>query len=238
MPNTSYAALTRQTGLRQEIRVIANNIANVSTNGFQKKGVVFSEFVSQGESPEASLSMATAEAWMVDRSQGQMKQTGGSFDFAIDGDGYFPIETPDGVQLTRAGAFQPGPDGDLVTPDGYRLLDAGGAPVFVPPDAKTFRMSDDGTLAADDQILTQIGVLLPNDVNDLIRVGNTRYQTEGGTQPVEDVKIRQGFLEASNVDAVVEVSRMIEVQRAYEQGRNLLTSEHDRLKSLIETLGK
>ncbi len=79
--------------------------------------------------------------------QGPLTQTGGRFDFAIEGEGFFLIETPAGQQLTRAGAFTPSAEGELVTPDGHRVLDAGGAPIFVPPDATAISVAADGTMS-------------------------------------------------------------------------------------------
>ena len=81
----------------------------------------------------------------------------------IQGDGFFLIETPQGERLTRAGSFTPSAEGELVTPDGYRLLDAGGAPVFVPPDAAQVGLAQDGTLSADGQPIAQIGLWQPTD---------------------------------------------------------------------------
>jgi len=238
MSNVTYASLTRQDGLKNELQVIANNIANASTRGYRREGLVFSEYVQSSGEPGMSLSMARAEARIIDRSQGQISQTGGQFDFAIEGEGYFLIESPDGERLTRAGNFQPSPEGDLVTPDGLRLLDAGGAPVFVPPDATTVKLSSDGTLSAGGQLLTQIGLFQPADPNAMLRESGLRFDPGGDILPVEEPTLVQGFLEDSNVDPILEVTRLIEVQRAYENGRNLLSNDHERIRSLIETLGK
>ena len=134
MDAAGYTTLTRQSGLMREIQAIANNIANSSTSGFRREGVVFSEYVQRlDDSP--SLSMARASGRNIDLTQGDLNITGGSYDFAIQGEGFFLLETPNGNRLSRAGSFMPAADGNLVNPDGYRLLDAGGAPIFVPPDA-------------------------------------------------------------------------------------------------------
>ena len=122
MDAAGYATLNRQSGLMREMGVVANNIANSSTTGFRREGVVFSEYVATlGQDP--SLSMAHASGRSVDLSQSTIAQTGGQFDFAIQGDGFFLIDTPQGQRLTRAGSFTPNDAGELVTPDGYRLLD-------------------------------------------------------------------------------------------------------------------
>lgn len=238
MDNASYATLTRQSGLRNEMQVIAQNIANVSTDGFQKEGLIFSEFVSRQEDANSSLSMARASARMIDRSQGQLTQTNGTFDFAIEGEGYFMVETPDGQQLTRAGSFAPGPEGELVAADGARLLDAGGAPIFVAPDAESVRLSGDGTLSINGVAAADVGLFVPADPVEMVRAGGVRFAVNGETLPVEEPQMVQGFVESSNVNPILEITRMIEVQRAYETGRNLLNSEDERIRAVVQTLGK
>lgn len=238
MDNASYATLTRQAALRREIQTIANNIANASTAGFQREGLIFAEHVADLEDADSDLSMADATARLIDRSQGQLAPTGGAFDFAIQGEGYFLVETPQGRHLTRQGTFQPGPAGELVTPEGHRLLDAGGAPVFVPADARDVHLADDGTLSAGGQPLGQIGLWAPADPTQLSRAGGTRFAVEGEIVPVEGGRVVQGFSESSNVDPILEVARMIEVQRAYEQSGRFLKGEDDRIRSVIDTLGK
>lgn len=236
MEAASYTTLNRQSGLMREMGVVANNIANSSTTGFRREGVVFSEFVVAVDQ-DPSLSMANASGRNVDLSQSTLSQTGGQFDFAIQGEGFFLIETPQGQRLTRAGSFTPSAEGELVTPDGYRLLDAGGAPIFVPPDARGLALAADGTLSAGGQPVARVGLWQPTDPLAL------RYQTgtlfEGGElEPVEGATILQGMLEDSNVEPVSEIARMIEVQRAYELGQKFLDAEDQRVRGVISTLGR
>ncbi len=237
MDNAGYTSLTRQAGLLREMQSVANNVANASTTGFRREGVVFSEFVTETGDGD-SLSMAAARGRNVDMTQGALSQTGGAFDFAIEGDGFFLIETPEGEQLTRAGSFTPNAEGDLVTPDGYRLLDAGGAPVFVPPDATDVSLSADGTLSSGDRPLALIGVWRPADPLSLQHQAGTRFAADAAEPVIEGVTIHQGFLEASNVDPVSEIARMIEVSRAYELGQKFLDREDERIRSVAQTLGQ
>lgn len=237
MDASGHTTLTRQSGLLREMQAIANNIANSSTTGFRREGVIFSEYVRRLEGAP-SLSMAHASARNVDLSQAEISETGGSFDFAIEGDGFFLIETPSGNRLTRAGSFSPSAEGELVNPDGYRLLDQGGAPVFVPPDAGPVALAADGTLSAAGRPLAQLGLWGPQDPTDLIHEGGTLFRTARGEIPVETGRFLQGQLEGSNVNALSEISRMIDVQRAYELGQSFLDREDDRLKTVIQTLGK
>ncbi len=236
MDAAGYVTLNRQSGLMREMGVVANNIANSSTTGFRREGVVFSEFVAAlGQDP--SLSMAHASGRHVDLSQSTLSRTGGQFDFAIQGEGFFLIETPEGNRLTRAGSFTPSAEGELVTPDGYRLLDAGGAPVFVPPDARGLSLASDGTLSAGGQPITQIGLWQPTDPMTLRHQSGTLFSA-ADVEPAESATMLQGMLEDSNVEPVSEIARMIEVQRAYELGQKFLDAEDERVRGVISTLGR
>ncbi|MES2913474.1 MAG: flagellar hook-basal body complex protein [Pseudomonadota bacterium] len=236
METAGYATLNRQSGLMREMAVVANNIANASTTGFRREGVVFSEYVVALDQ-DPSLSMAYASGRQVDLSQSTLSQTGGQFDLAIQGEGFFLIETPQGERLTRAGSFTPSAEGELVTPDGYRLLDAGGAPVFVPPDARGVAIAPDGTLSAEGQPIAQVGLWKPSDPLSLRHQSGTLFSA-GDLEPVEGATVLQGMLEDSNVEPVSEIARMIEVQRAYELGQKFLDAEDQRVRGVITTLGR
>ena len=236
MDNASYTALTRQSGLMQEMRALANNIANSSTTGFRAEGITFSEHVKALGPDAASLSMATAAVRDTVMTQGGLSQTGGSFDLAIEGDGFFLIETPGGQRLTRAGAFRPNENGDLVTADGHPVLDAGGAPVFVPQGIGTIGIGADGTISAGGQPVGQIGMVIPTDPTRMFREGGVMFDARGGFEPAPDGRMLQGFLEDSNVNPILQVSRMIEVQRAYELGQNFLDKEDARIRGVIEAI--
>ena len=237
MDNAIYAGLTRQSGLMREMRVIANNIANANTNGFRREGVIFSEYVNRLDGAP-SLSMARASARNIDLTQGELSDTGGSFDFAIEGEGFFLVETPRGNRLTRMGSFTPSAEGELVNPDGYRLLDQGGAPVFVPPDAGKVSMARDGTLSANGEPLARVGLWQPQDPTGLIHEGGTLFAARGGEEPMEGGVVLQGKIEGSNVNPLAEISRMIEVQRAYELGQSFMEREDNRMRTVIQTLGR
>lgn len=236
MDASGYTTLTRQSGLMREMEVIAHNMANLSTTGFRREGVIFSEYVQNtGDGP--SISMAYGNTRAVDLSQAGVTQTGGTFDFAIQGDGFFPIETPQGQRLTRAGSFTPSANGELVTSDGFRLLDEGGSPVFVPPTAHVISVSQDGTLSADGAPLAKLGLMQPTDPNSLVHQQGTMFSA-GQVQPVENPVILQGYLEDSNVEPISEIARMVAVQRAYELGQGFLDHEDERMRSVIQTLGR
>lgn len=236
MDAAGYVALGRQSGLMREMQVVANNIANLSTAGFRREGVVFAEHIAALDA-EPSLSMAHGNARVVDLSQAGLTPTGGTYDFAIQGEGFFLVETPEGNRVTRGGAFTPSAEGELVTAEGFRLLDAGGAPVVIPPDAVGLALAEDGTLSSAGLPVAQIGLWRPVDPLALRHHSGTLFDP-GEVEPAEGGKLMQGFLEESNVNPVSEVARMIQVQRAYEMGQKFLDAEDSRTRNVIQTLGR
>lgn len=236
MDNAIYATLTRQTGLMNEMRAVANNIANANTTGFRREGVIFAEHLSALDSRGDTLSMAHARGRLVDLDQGVLTQTGGTFDLAIEGDGFFLIDTPEGARLTRAGAFLPSAEGELMTADGHRLLDEGQAPIIIPAGASRIAVGADGTLSANGIDFGRIGVFAAPEGAQLSHRGGTSFASDLDPEPVEDPRIRQGFLEESNVDPVFEITRLIEVQRGYELGQSFLDREDQRIRNAITAM--
>ncbi|MFW5654217.1 MAG: flagellar hook-basal body complex protein [Roseicyclus sp.] len=237
MDNPGYVALTRQSGLMREMQVVANNIANMATTGFRREGVIFAEHVASVGPEDPSLSMGDAVGRSISPVQGAISRTGGLFDIAIEGPGFFLVDTPDGEALTRAGNFIRNDAGELVTPEGHRLLDAGGAPVFVPAQARSVAVSGDGTLSADGEPLTVIGAWMPVDPLELTRQAGTVFRAPSGVEPMDGGQFIHGALEASNVNPVAEIARMIEVQRAYELGQSFLDAEDNRQRDFLRTVG-
>lgn len=236
MDTPGYTTLTRQSGLMREMQIIANNIANSSTAGFRREGAIFSEYIARLDG-EPSLSMAHGNTRHVDLGQAGLTSTGGTYDLGLQGEGFFLIATPSGDRLTRAGAFSPSAEGVLVNSDGYALLDAGGAPVPVPFGARTVAVAADGTVSADGEPVSQIGVWQPADPLSLRHQSGTLFTAED-IEPADSAVIHQGFLEDSNVEPVSEISRMIAVQRAYELGQKFLEAEDQRQRNVVQTLGK
>ncbi|WP_334195086.1 flagellar hook-basal body complex protein [Pararhodobacter sp.] len=238
MDNASYTQLTRQSGLLREIQMIAHNIANLSTTGFRREGLLFSEYVERLTGEEPSLSMATGRARQTYLTPGALTMTGGPLDLAIEGEGFFTLQTPEGERYTRAGHFTPNRDGELVTPDGHRVLDDGGSAIFIPPDADQIAIARDGTVSADGQPLAQIALVRPADPSSLRRETGVLHAIDGEVEPVEMPQILQGFLEESNVNAISEMARLIAVQRAYENGQKFLDREDERIRNVVQTLGR
>lgn len=225
----------RQSGLLRELSVIANNIANASTDGYKRDAAIFAEYISTREN-NPSVSIGALRAHYTDLAQGNLVQTGGTFDLAIDGDGWFAIAKNGELHLTRAGSFILDRNSELVTPEGYPVLDESGKSLRIPEGASNVVVATDGTVTADGFGVGQIGVLT-TDPEGLSRAGDNLWTTTGAIRFAEFPQLRQGFVEASNVSAVEEMARLIEAQRMYEAGAALQTDEHERITQLIEALG-
>jgi len=236
MTNTNYIILSRQSALSRELNSVANNVANANTQGYRREGALFSEYIRALGENSPSVSQTRLGGHFFDASPGDLVQTGAPFDLAINGRGYFLIETRNGERLTRAGAFSLNAEGEIVTVDGDRVLGESGSPIAVPPEAGQIVIANDGTISGDGVPIGKIGVVTAAPTT-LAREGANLFFASEGYEPVDIVKVSQGFVEGSNVNAVTEISRLIELQRAYELGQQLLQDENDRVKRTIETFG-
>lgn len=232
MTNAISAALNRQQGLSQEMRVIANNLANSSTTGFKADRAIFAEFIVP--TGGRSLSMGGLAGHSFDFAQSGLSFTGGQFDVALQGEGFFVLETLNGQRLTRAGHFQTSADGELVDASGNRVLGNGGGAIQIPEAAQRIEIASDGTLSVDGQIIDQIGIVQPR--GELQRDSNTSFIAPNGYEASLDASLVQGALEQSNVSSVLEMARMIEVQRAYEAGQAVIDREDQRISQLLDAV--
>lgn len=241
MDNSTYISLSRQSGLLKELSVIANNMANADTTGYKREGAIFTEYVKSvgsahpSDNPRESMSMGRLGAHVSHFESGELRRTGGSLDVAIDGEGFFLVETPQGERLSRAGHLMTDNEGTLINATGFAILDDAGGRVQIPQEVNLLAIAGDGTISADGVELGKLGIVtaVPQDLS---REGDNLWSAANGYVPVDDPQVIQGFLEDSNVQPVAEIARMIEVQRAYDAGQKLLEIENDRIKSVITTV--
>ncbi|MFN3312044.1 MAG: flagellar hook-basal body complex protein [Hyphomonas sp.] len=235
MSGAIYTTLTRQQGLSHELQVVANNLANSSTTGYKSDRAVFAELLMpRSNDPNLSVSMGMLGGHTFQMEQGGLNFTGGKFDVAIQGDGFFLVDTPGGQRLTRAGHFQLSAESTLVDAQGNAVLGQGGNPINIPDDAIDITISDDGTISANGELIDTLGLVLPEGAVE--RDSNVFFIAPGGFVQATNMKVVQGALEQSNVSPVLEVARMIEVQRAYEAGQALLEKEDQRISQLINAV--
>jgi flagellar basal-body rod protein FlgF len=246
MDNSLLVSLSQQLAAYRAMDVIANNLANVSTPGFKREAAKFEEYVAlmrpaEGQKGLQPVSFVKDAGVIRDSGQGNIEQTGATFDLAINGKGYFAIQTPAGLRYTRDGHFSLDGNGNLVTSQGYQVQGDGGAITITPNDGD-ISIAPDGTVSSVvNGVGNQLGKLKVVDfANDglLVKQGSNLYSTDQTPAVPANVNIRQGALEASNVQPVIEISKMIEVMRAYEATANLSKSQEDMMRQAVERLGQ
>ena len=241
METTSLIALSRQTGLRRQMEVVANNLANMNTIGFKGENVMFVDhFVhsSGGEKPfPQKLHFARDIATFRNAVEGEIAQTSNALDVAIAGAGYFTVQTPEGERYTRNGRFQLDQSGQLVTQDGFAVLTQSGPIVLGPKDA-TINIAPDGTVSGDAGQIGKLRVVTFDNEAALRQVGNTLFQADAAPRTIDKPSVIQGALESSNVQPIVEITRMIEVQRSYESVARFIDREDERIRTLIRDFGQ
>jgi flagellar basal-body rod protein FlgF len=248
MQNALLVGLSRQMTLERQMDVIANNVANANTNGFKADRSLFEEFLNSSAHEDNFVGSDRRVSYVQDRgtfrdvSQGPLVQTGNALDLAVDGDAYFAVQTAGGERYTRDGKFSLNNQGQLVTSDGNLVLGTGGPITFQPTD-HDINVAPDGTVTVlegvnrIDSIRGKIRLVSFDDPQKLTKLGANLYGAGTATlQADTKAAVRQGYIEKSNVNAVSEMSRMVEVMRTYTQVANLLQQQSDLHKSAIEKL--
>jgi flagellar basal-body rod protein FlgF len=233
-----YVALSSQIALERRLNTIADNVANASTVGFRATGVKFEDVVS-GLGQKSVAFVSTGDTYLSTASGG-MRETGNPFDFAIKGDAWFGIETPAGTVMTRDGRFTLQESGALVTVEGYPVLDAGGAPIQLDPREGPPEASADGMLRQNGQAVGALGLYNFDPGANFTRYANSGIIPTGQPEPVVDridVGIAQGFVEESNVNPILEMTRLITVQRAFENTAAAIRSSEQTFGEAVRTLG-
>ena len=257
MMQSLYTASTGMLGMQTQIDTTANNIANVNTIGFKKSRAEFSDLMYQvmeyagTSTSDVTKSPTGIEVGLGVRStainkifaEGSLKQTDNQLDVAITGNGFFKLELPDGTEVySRNGAFKLDDTGTIVNSDGYKLVPE----TVVPEDATNISIGVDGTVTviqAGQTQATQIGQIeTTNFINPagLHSMGDNLYiETDSSGQPVAGTPgvnglgtIRQGFVELSNVELVVELTDLITGQRAYDSNSKVITTSDEMLQTV------
>lgn len=169
---------------------------------------------------------------------GPLKSTGRTFDVAIEGQGYFMVQTPLGERYTRAGNFQLNADGALVTSQGYPVLGPDKQQIVFDPNDTRIRITENGSIFSDDQEIGRIGVMTFPNEKLLQKTGDTLYSSAVPAVPSDRFRVIQGAIESSNVTAVKELTKMIEIQRAVSGTSGLISDIGEMERSAVQTIAK
>lgn len=257
-----YTAASGMLARDGEINVISNNLANVNTTGFKRDETVFREFpkylqhrlndemmiTEQGlidfQPPVGKLGTGTTvDAIFTQFKQGELFQTDNSCDVALWGDGYFAVQTPNGERYTRNGNFSLNNDGELVTLQGFKVLDTNNQPVKL--NLSDFTISSDGTIYkknySANEIIDKLKIVKFKENQGLRKEGDNLYTTSeycGNPEPAIDVQVKQGYVEKANVNVVKEMVLMIEVQRAYELNQRVIRNYDELASKVMSDVGR
>jgi flagellar basal-body rod protein FlgF len=248
MDNTLYVGVSREMILQRELDVAANNIANTDTTGFKVETLMSSpdpQLPPNVVGFQRPIQYAVDHGMARDFTQGKLIQTNAPLDLAIDGQAFFTVTTANGDRYTRDGRFTLDPQSRLTTQSGDLVQSATGGTITLNPDGGPPIISTDGTVSQSvpgqpqEAIVGKIGMVRFDSLAALTKQGDGLYANTSSTQPQQapDVRLRQGMLEASNVQPITQITDLIRITRAYESIANLISSTSDLSTQSIQRLG-
>ena len=242
MENSIYLGLSKQMVLRTNLDIIANNVANMNTTGFRGQNLLFKEYVDQhrnvgDQGADDPLSFVYDQGQYEITTPGPVSFTGNPLDVSVIGPGFMGVQGPgEKTMYTRAGDFQMGVDGTLLTSAGFPVADQGGSPIRIPEKSGQISIDNKGVISNEDGEIGQIMLVEFENTQQLVAQGNNLYATDAATKPAENSTLKQAQLEGSNVLPVVEITRMIDTLRSFQSVNNVLQSENERLRTAIQRL--
>lgn len=244
MDNALLLSLSNQLVARRSMEVIANNIANMNTTGFKRESPVFEEHIVKvdaegrfGRRKEA-LSFVRDTLATHDMSNGVLTTTGNQLDMAIEGEGFFSVQTPQGERYTRNGNFGRDDTGRLVTTSGHPVLDDGGSEIVFAPEETQIAIARDGTISTEQGVRGRIGIVAFDNPQTLNPIGDSLWEATEAPVATEAAKVVQAMLEQSNVQPVVEMVRMIDIMRSYQASTELLNAGEELSRRAVQKLGE
>ncbi len=242
MENPGYIALSRLIAQQRALDVRANNIANANTPGFKAESVVFSDFLlrqkgASGAPGGQTLQMVQDRATFRDTGEGQLLKTGNPLDLALQGDGFFAVDTPGGIRYTRAGRFSISSAGQIVDMTGNPVTGTDGKPINVPPDSASLTVDADGGVSSDGAPIGKFKVVQFDDQQSMQSEGGSAFSTKQTPRDVPQPEIMQGSVENANVQSITEVTRMMAEMREFEFASQFVDGEAQRQQTAIDRIG-
>lgn len=242
MENISYIALSRQMSLQRALEVTANNVANMNTPGFKGEHARFETFMASPDRPGPKHGLQTAlvidQATVRDLAPGSIEKTDNPLDVALNGDGYLMVQSPEGTRYTRNGHLSLDAERRLVDVNGLPVLDGNNQPIAIPEGVSDITITGTGEISTEAGQLTRLGLVRFDNEASMVSEGAGLLSTSEAPKQAIDTRVVQGSYEQSNVQGVVEMTTLIDVSRQYQSTQNMIESEHERLRSAIQRLGR
>ncbi|MBO6784837.1 MAG: flagellar basal-body rod protein FlgF [Alphaproteobacteria bacterium] len=236
MTTTAEVALSYQMALRNQLDVTANNIANMSTSGFQGSQPLFAEFLVEIDSDGNEISYVEDSGTLRNTAPGPLNATGNQLDIGLQGEGYFVVESAGEFLYTRNGSFRLDDSGRLTTSGGNAVLDDRDNPIVVSPGETFISISRDGVVRTENGEIGRLRIVTFANQQDMELLGNSLLRTNQVPIDAAGTEVVQGMLEGSNVIAITEMTRMIDLLRSYQSANQLITSDEDRQEQAIDIL--
>ena len=240
MENALLIGLSRQMAMTRDMATIANNIANVNTTGFKSETMIFEQYLKTDASemsPDKRIAFVQDVGQYRNMRDGALQTTGNPFDIAITGEGYFRVETENGVRYSRNGNFNLNNEGQLVTSAGHLVLTDAGAPIAFARNETDITIARDGTISTDQGRRGRLAIVTFENPQDMSKAGDSLFQTAQQEIPAENIRLVQGALEGSNVNPILEMTNMIEVTRSYASAQKLIDQADQMRRQAIQQLG-
>lgn len=229
MDNGIYITLSRQMALFRDMEVTANNISNANTTGYGSEHILFNSYLTKDVNQRVRNDMAFAYdiSTYNNLETGAIQATGNQLDFAIDGNGFFAVETPLGVRYTRAGNFTINSLGTLVTASGDPVLGNNGQYITFPPEVQDIKVGENGVVSVDGEEFGSIDVYAFSNPQLLEKLDGAMFRSEIAPEEASDFRLMQGALASSNVKPVLELTHMIEVSRSVASTAKLIETMYE-----------
>jgi flagellar basal-body rod protein FlgF len=238
MQSNLYVSLSAQMSLQKRLETIAHNLANASTAGFRAEEIKFESVLSL-TAPDP-VAFASAGTSFISRKSGEFVRTDNTLDVAVEGAAWLAITTPAGQVFTRDGRMRMTDAGELQTLNGHAILDVGGAPIRLDPNAGPPRIARDGTITQNERQVGALGLFLIDPAAKLSRFENSGVVPDRAATAVLDFSktgVQQGFIERANINPVQEITKLIMVQRAFEAVAASIKDAETSLQDAIRSLG-
>jgi flagellar basal-body rod protein FlgF len=237
MELTTNVALARQIAIKDQMSVIANNIAHMSTGGYKGEKLVFKRVIAETFVGDA-VSFPQNYSLHRDTRNGPITRTSNQLDIALRGEGYLTIQTPKGITYSRNGHLGLNNKSELVTSAGHRVLDRGNKPIVFDNSVNNITISKDGSISADGDEIGKLGVVRFENPQALKREGSSLFNTKDAPLPDDATEVLQGHVEGSNVRPVLEMTQFMNAARNFTTVSKMIEREDDRQRRAIEEVGR
>lgn len=237
MENTLYIALSHQMAAQRNVEVLANNLANATSPGFKGDSLMFTEYVEKAGRGQP-ISFVRDRAVFHNLTEGSLKRTDNELDVAINGRGWFTVGSNGGELYTRNGHFRLNQQGQIVTSRGEPVLGENNQPIVIGPEDANVTIASDGTVSAGAEVRGKLKIVGFANEQDLRNVSGGLFRAPQPGQPIAAPTVVQGSLEESNVQPIVEMTRMMDAVRTYQQAQKMIDVEHERQRKAIDRLMK